>query len=309
MTYSVPEERRRDEYNRAFFADREVPPADEAFAHWRGRLTHPGAFCNRGDARRAHEKPGGGLCCVGGWIPSGNWWLHCPVCRPQQEDDVAPEERLSAERLDLIRQAMTLRATLGPPATDAPLRRAGHDGLALLAHIDALRATIEDLTAERDAARERGAAYKREAAAWSKGVGEFVDEFAPTYCAEAACGPADLLPALPEIAERIRDRVRRAAADTPKLQAAQAWVDARRERDRLLSMVRNKRTRREFFRGAEALDVAEEALAAAFTEEPEGPQPEAPSEWQGFMAAGTQEFHRATCRLCLSGQHCEATDD
>lgn len=176
--------------------------------------------------------------------------------------DSVPEERLSAERRHEIDLIVRFWGTADPEYPAVLVE--------LLAEIDAQAATIDDLTAERDAARERGAAYEREAAAWSKGVGEFVDEFAPTYCAEAACGPADLLPALPEIAERIRDRVRRAAADTPKLQAAQAWVDARRERDRLLSMVRNKRTRREFFRGAEALDVAEEALAAAFTEEPEG---------------------------------------
>lgn len=84
-----PEGRRRDEHGRAFYADREIPPADEHFAHWQDRLTRPDAFCNKGDARRAHDSPLSMLRCVGGWIPSGNWWLHCPICRPEQEDDRA----------------------------------------------------------------------------------------------------------------------------------------------------------------------------------------------------------------------------
>jgi hypothetical protein len=76
--------RPRDEHGRAWFAPNEVPPAEERFAHWQGRLTHPSAFCNRGDARKAHEASAPlSLRCVGGWIPSGNWWLHCPVCREE----------------------------------------------------------------------------------------------------------------------------------------------------------------------------------------------------------------------------------
>lgn len=67
--------RERDEYDRAFFGPNEVPPADEAFAHWRGRLTHPEAVTTPSADR--HDR-----LCVGGWIPSGKWWLHCGRCRP-----------------------------------------------------------------------------------------------------------------------------------------------------------------------------------------------------------------------------------
>jgi len=74
--------RPRDEHGRAYFAPNEVPPADEPFAHWQGRLTHPSAFCNKADARQAHANQGAaGFRCIGGWIPSGDWWLHCPICR------------------------------------------------------------------------------------------------------------------------------------------------------------------------------------------------------------------------------------
>lgn len=77
-------ERRRDEYGRAFYADHEVPPSDERFAHWRGRLTHPEAICNQVDAKHAHANHQDvGFRCIGGWIPSGDWWLHCPICRTE----------------------------------------------------------------------------------------------------------------------------------------------------------------------------------------------------------------------------------
>lgn len=68
-------ERPLDEYGRAFYAPNEVPPATEGFAHWRGRLTHPSA--STGKSYSTHKK-----VCVEGWIPSGEWWLHCGVCRP-----------------------------------------------------------------------------------------------------------------------------------------------------------------------------------------------------------------------------------
>lgn len=73
--------RRRDEYGRAFYADREVPPATERFAHWRGRLTHPDAVTT---PHRDHDR-----ICVGGWIPSGEWWLHCGRCRAAVRDQEA----------------------------------------------------------------------------------------------------------------------------------------------------------------------------------------------------------------------------
>lgn len=246
-----------------------------------------------------------------------------------------PEERLSAERLAAL-QAKSAHdlSVVGKNSVGSIA-----DLSDLLAHIDAQAATIADLEAERDQACERGAAYKREAAAWSKGVGEFVDEFAPTYCSEVACGPADLLPALPEIAERIRDRVRRAAAVTPKpghtlvrddvlaalgghdqtgadhladavrlaeendalraqlaavtpkLQAAQraaAAITAHNEATRAVQALagsprlHGKRSARDRWQGTfiEHNDALS-ALAAAFTEEPEGP-PE-PERWIPFI--------------------------
>ena len=77
-------ERRRDEYGRAFYALNEVPPATEHFAHWRGRLTHPSAWTTVAASPRyfGHTETHDRLC-VGGWIPSGEWWLHCGACRPE----------------------------------------------------------------------------------------------------------------------------------------------------------------------------------------------------------------------------------
>jgi hypothetical protein len=69
--------RRRDEHGRAYYAGNEIPPATEHFAHWRGRLTHPDAVHTPPDERR-HR-----LTCVGGWILSDRWWLHCGICRPE----------------------------------------------------------------------------------------------------------------------------------------------------------------------------------------------------------------------------------
>lgn len=70
--------RPRDEYGRAWYAPNETPPASEHFAHWRGRLTSPGAVTTN---QRLHE-----AACVGGWVPSGEWWFHCGVCRPTEAD-------------------------------------------------------------------------------------------------------------------------------------------------------------------------------------------------------------------------------
>jgi hypothetical protein len=66
--------RPRDQYGRAYFANNEVPPADEAFAHWRNMLTHPDAVHT--PQAKDHDR-----LCVGGWIPSGEWWHHCGRCR------------------------------------------------------------------------------------------------------------------------------------------------------------------------------------------------------------------------------------
>lgn len=73
MTWTRP----RDEYGRAYYAQNEVPPADEAFAHWLGKLTHPSAVVTNLGHR--HK-------CIGGWVESGEWWLHCGVCRPARND-------------------------------------------------------------------------------------------------------------------------------------------------------------------------------------------------------------------------------
>lgn len=80
MTWVRP----RDEHGRAYFAPNETPPADEQFAHWQGRLTHPSARCNGGACAEAHANPERHpFRCYGGWIPSGEWWLHCSICRPE----------------------------------------------------------------------------------------------------------------------------------------------------------------------------------------------------------------------------------
>lgn len=83
-------ERKRDEYGRAFYGDREIPPATERYARWRGKLTSgyepsPGSGTTLPEAEHAR-------LCVGGWIPSGEWWLHCLRCRPvaSREYDAQP---------------------------------------------------------------------------------------------------------------------------------------------------------------------------------------------------------------------------
>jgi hypothetical protein len=68
--------RPRDEYGRAWYAPNETPPATEHFAHWKGRLTHPSATHTPLHANHARM-------CKGGWIASGDWWLHCGICRPK----------------------------------------------------------------------------------------------------------------------------------------------------------------------------------------------------------------------------------
>lgn len=70
--------RPRDEYGRAHFAPNETPPQTEQYAHWRGKLTHPTAVTttlNPDDHIRI---------CRGGWIESGEWWLHCGRCRAER---------------------------------------------------------------------------------------------------------------------------------------------------------------------------------------------------------------------------------
>lgn len=46
--------------------------------------------------------------------------------------------------------------------------------------------------------------YRRECKAWANGVADLADEFIGTYDRYAACGPADLLPALEDVAQLLR---------------------------------------------------------------------------------------------------------
>jgi len=78
-------ERPTDEFGRAVYDSWECPPADAHYALWRGALTHPSAV---------HTPPTYGInpayshdaLCRGGWIGSGEWWLHCGRCRPEKEE-------------------------------------------------------------------------------------------------------------------------------------------------------------------------------------------------------------------------------
>ncbi len=94
-------ERRRDKFGRAFYDDNEVPPATEPFAHWRGLVTHPDAVHT--PPTILHDTQ-----CSGGWVRSGDWWLHCGRCRPAAADlPVQPEsadERLRRSYNDETRR-------------------------------------------------------------------------------------------------------------------------------------------------------------------------------------------------------------
>lgn len=76
-----------DEYDRTLYPDNVIPPADAGFAQWRGRTCAPDPG-NPG--RTVTPLPDGHhrvrethrYACVGGWIASGDWWLHCGRCRP-----------------------------------------------------------------------------------------------------------------------------------------------------------------------------------------------------------------------------------
>lgn len=83
----------RDEYDRAIVPDHDVPPLNIGWAVWRGRVT-------------AHEAPYAGNTvtvgeadhrrCVGGWYPSGDWWLHCGRCRGAFPDGSVLVEQVGA---------------------------------------------------------------------------------------------------------------------------------------------------------------------------------------------------------------------
>lgn len=140
--------------------------------------------------------------------------------------DEEADRGLSAERLAELRHWISLDCVSAADAAE------------LLAHVDAQAATIDDLTAERDA----DAVMMSRGEAWLDGY-----------------------------AQAERDR---AAADTPKLQAAREWAAAKRAN---YSM--------------ERIANAERALAAAFTEEPAAP------------AMGVDAFQQigGPCQLGLQG--------
>lgn len=66
-----------DEYRRALIPSDHVPPADIGWAVWRGRVTKPDPPDASNSTTMHDERQ-----CVGGWVPSGDWWLHCGRCRP-----------------------------------------------------------------------------------------------------------------------------------------------------------------------------------------------------------------------------------
>ena len=66
--------RETDQWGRPVYRDDEIPSPTDLFAVWRDRLTHPSEVSM--PAVRDHT-----FVCVGGWIASGSWWLHCGRCR------------------------------------------------------------------------------------------------------------------------------------------------------------------------------------------------------------------------------------
>lgn len=76
----MTDDRPRDEYDRAIYADHEVPPIDVGWAVWRGNVTMPDPP-NPGNTTTMHRDGAGRDTCVGGWVRSGDWWLHCGFCR------------------------------------------------------------------------------------------------------------------------------------------------------------------------------------------------------------------------------------
>ena len=77
----------KDKYGREIYGHTEIPPMDAPFAQWRGRTCAPLPVTpgntitpNGGnDSRYWHNN------CIGGWFPSGEWWLHCGLCRAALE--------------------------------------------------------------------------------------------------------------------------------------------------------------------------------------------------------------------------------
>lgn len=71
-----------DEYDRPLYLDHETPPPLAAFAIWRGNVCAPDPGNPGRTVTPVHSRRD--LKCIGGWVRSGDWWLHCGDCRPTQ---------------------------------------------------------------------------------------------------------------------------------------------------------------------------------------------------------------------------------
>lgn len=75
---------RRDEHNRVIWPNSKALPVDaEAFTIWHGRIVHPDRIVI--DSQLEHDRHCRGK--YGGWMPSGDWWFHCGICRPEAVED------------------------------------------------------------------------------------------------------------------------------------------------------------------------------------------------------------------------------
>lgn len=172
----------------------------------------------------------------------------------------SPEGRLSAERLAEIRRQIQ------SDSAHAPSLRASCPrciALGLLAHIDAQAATIEDLTAERDRPL---VCDGRCTTAADLGFHEMGDAMAyPDPACHLHGDPVAYALELERELAQAKTEIRRAAADTPKLPVADAAL-----RWFAKFMVIGSDPHDEWVAFLKA------CRAAAFTEEPEGPQPTCP---------------------------------
>lgn len=109
-------ERARDKHGRPVYHWDECPPADAGLAVWRNKVTSELPL-TKGEYVGGH--PGGP--CLGGWIESGDWWLHCAECRPQH----ALAEPMSSHRYDTMQIASWGISPISDDAT-AVLRDLGY---------------------------------------------------------------------------------------------------------------------------------------------------------------------------------------
>jgi hypothetical protein len=93
--------RPRDQHGRPIYHWDECPPAHAGLAVWRNHVTAE-LPTSKGGYVGGH--PGGP--CQGGWVESGDWWLHCAECRPQY---------LTAEPMSSSRYTTDVMATWGLP--------------------------------------------------------------------------------------------------------------------------------------------------------------------------------------------------